>query len=146
MANLVLGVSGGIAAFKSVLLYRLLHKAGHDVRVIPTANSLKMIGDATWNGLGAGPVHTSVFDDAEGAEHVRLGRWADAVVAVCATLPPLAGDEMDAVARLVQDGPPREDVGLAPYAIDPRLNPHPADDATWRQASASPDFREGARP
>ncbi len=73
-------------------------------------------------------------------------RWADAVVAVCATLPPLVGDEMDAVARLVQDGPPREDVGLAPYAIDPRLNPHPADDATWRQASASPDFREGARP
>lgn len=85
MANLVLGVSGGIAAFKSVLLYRLLHKAGHDVRVIPTANSLKMIGDATWNGLGAGPVHTSVFDDAEGAEHVRLGRWADAVVVAPAT-------------------------------------------------------------
>lgn len=68
-------------------------------------------------------------------------RWADAVVAVCATLPPLPGDERDAVARLIQEGPPREDVGLAPYAIDPRLNPHPADDASWRAAE-----HEGARP
>lgn len=90
MANLVLGVSGGIAAYKAVLLYRLLVKAGHTVRVIPTANSLRMVGEATWNGLGAGPCHTSVFEDAEGAEHVRLGRWADAVVVAPATADLLA--------------------------------------------------------
>lgn len=90
MANLVLGVSGGIAAFKAVLLYRLLVKAGHSVRVVPTANSLRMVGEATWNGLGAGPVHTTVFEDPEGAEHVRLGRWADGIVVAPATADLLA--------------------------------------------------------
>lgn len=78
-----------------------------------------------------------------GLEVLRLAladarsRWADAVVAVCATLPPLDGAESTAIARLVAQGPPSEDVGLSgttPYgdlALDPRLNPHPADDLTW---------------
>lgn len=51
--------------------------------------------------------------------------WADAVVAVSRTLGELAGDENEAIARLIEQGPPSEDVGLAPYGIDPRLNPVP---------------------
>lgn len=58
----------------------------------------------------------------------RRSPWADAVRALRATLPPLAGEVADAVARLVAEGPPSEDVGLDAYALDPRLNPHPAAD------------------
>ncbi|MBW3085034.1 hypothetical protein KEM60_01226 [Austwickia sp. TVS 96-490-7B] len=72
-------------------------------------------------------------------------RWADALVAVCATLPPLDGDERSAVARLIEEGPPAEDVGLAPYEIDPRLNPHPADDVSWA-SSASASSPAGSSP
>ena len=51
--------------------------------------------------------------------------WADAVVAISRTLPELAGDDAEAIAKLIEQGPPSEDVGLAPYAVDPRLNPLP---------------------
>ena len=51
--------------------------------------------------------------------------WADAVVAIIRTLPELVGDDAEAIARLIEQGPPSEDVGLAPYAVDPRLNPLP---------------------
>ncbi|WP_462417130.1 nitrate reductase molybdenum cofactor assembly chaperone [Kytococcus sp. Marseille-QA3725] len=56
--------------------------------------------------------------------------WHGAVAALCATLPELGGDDREAVARLVAEGPPSEEVGLdtQPYAIDPRLNPHPQQD------------------
>lgn len=59
----------------------------------------------------------------------RGSPWADALVALSATLPPLEGDETAAIATLVAQGPPDEEVGLAPYSIDPRLNPHPGDRA-----------------
>lgn len=59
----------------------------------------------------------------------RRSPWADALVALSATLPPLVGDEREAIAKLVAEGPPEEEVGLAPYSIDPRLNPHPRDPA-----------------
>ncbi len=56
----------------------------------------------------------------------RGSPWHAAVAAVCATLPPLAGDESDAVRRLVEQGPPAEEVGLEPYGgADPRLDPRP---------------------
>ena len=51
--------------------------------------------------------------------------WSDAVVAISRTLPELVGDDAEAIARLIEQGPPSEDVGLAPYAVDPRLNPLP---------------------
>ena len=53
----------------------------------------------------------------------RESPWADAVLAVSRTLPELVGDEAQAIARLIEAGPPAEDVGLAPYASDPRLDP-----------------------
>ena len=59
----------------------------------------------------------------------RDSPWLAAVRALQATLPALDGDQADLVARLLRDGPETEDVGLEPYGIDPRLNPHPHDDA-----------------
>ncbi len=73
-------------------------------------------------------------DHRSGIELLQLGLdaksspWADAVTALRATLPPLDGTQAEAVARLLAEGPPNEDVGLDGYALDPRLNPHPADD------------------
>lgn len=84
-----------------------------------------------------------VLDHRAGVEVLRLAlqdaesRWADAIAAVCATLPPLEGDEHAAVARLIELGPPNEEVGLAPYAIDPRLNPDPAADDPWSSQGRS---------
>lgn len=59
----------------------------------------------------------------------RGSPWLDAVTALRATLPALDGTQAEAVAKLLAEGPPAEDVGLDAYSIDPRLNPHPADDA-----------------
>ncbi|MDT0164750.1 bifunctional phosphopantothenoylcysteine decarboxylase/phosphopantothenate--cysteine ligase CoaBC [Actinotalea sp. AC32] len=78
--RIVLGVSAGIAAYKSALLLRLLTEAGHDVRVVPTPASLEFVGRATWEALSGRPVTTGVFDDVAAVEHVSLGRWADLVV------------------------------------------------------------------
>lgn len=58
----------------------------------------------------------------------RESPWLGAIAALRATLPPLDGTQADAVARLLAEGPPSEDVGLDAYSLDPRLNPHPADD------------------
>ncbi len=85
MSRIVLGVSGGIAAYKSCLLLRLLAEAGHEVVVVPTANALEFVGRATWAALSGHPVHTDVFSDAEQVPHVRLGQQADLVVVAPAT-------------------------------------------------------------
>ena len=97
--RVVLGVTGGIAAYKAVTLLRLLGKAGHDVTVVPTASALRMVGLATWQNLSGNPVHTSVFEDFTGAEHVRLGKSADLVVVAgeaTAALLAAAGDDVSA--------------------------------------------------
>lgn len=83
--RIVLGVTGGIAAYKAVLLLRLFTEAGHRVRVVPTRNALRMVGEATFAALSHEPVRTDVFEDAEGVDHVRLGQEADLVVVAPAT-------------------------------------------------------------
>ena len=80
-----MGVAGGIAAYKVASLVRLLSESGSDVQVVPTEASLRFVGAATWAALTGNPVHTSVWDDAEGVEHVRLGKAADLVVVAPAT-------------------------------------------------------------
>jgi nitrate reductase delta subunit len=71
-----------------------------------------------------------LLDHRAGLELLRLSlaqkgsRWAGAVAAVCATLPPLRGDETDAVRRLAAEGPPEEEVGLTPYVV-PEFDPSP---------------------
>lgn len=83
--RIVLGVSGGIAAYKAVLALRLLTEAGHRVRVIPTAAALEFVGAATWEALSGEPVSTSVFDGTDTVDHVRLGREADLMIVAPAT-------------------------------------------------------------
>ncbi|MEA5118941.1 MAG: bifunctional phosphopantothenoylcysteine decarboxylase/phosphopantothenate--cysteine ligase CoaBC [Propionicimonas sp.] len=90
MSRIVLGVSGGIAAYKACLLLRSFSEAGHDVTVVPTPNALAFIGEATWAALSGKPVHTGVFEAAHEVPHVRLGRQADLVVVAPATADLLA--------------------------------------------------------
>ena len=85
MSRIVLGVSGGIAAYKACLLLRLFTEAGHDVHVVPTLNALQFVGETTWAALSGNPVHSSVMADAHLVNHVRLGREADLVVVAPAT-------------------------------------------------------------
>lgn len=88
--RVVLGVAGGIAAYKAAHLLRLLTEAGHDVRVVPTRAALEFVGRATWEALSGHPVTPEVFEDVPEVAHVRLGRQADLVVVAPATADLLA--------------------------------------------------------
>ncbi len=88
--QVVLGVSGGIAAFKAVELLRLLTESGHEVRVVPTANALRFVGSATWEGLSGAPAGSEVFADVLDVAHVAIGRIAELVVVAPATANVLA--------------------------------------------------------
>jgi len=90
MSKIVLGVAGGIAAFKAAELLRLFTEAGHEVRVVPTEASLQFVGAATWEALSGQPVRTGVFADVPQVPHVRLGQEADLVVVAPATADLLA--------------------------------------------------------
>lgn len=82
---IVVGVTGGIAAYKSVHLVRLLVQQGHEVHVIPTEDSLRFIGLTTWEAISRNPVTTSVHDDVARVRHVALGQSADLVIVAPAT-------------------------------------------------------------
>jgi phosphopantothenoylcysteine decarboxylase/phosphopantothenate--cysteine ligase len=88
--RIVLGVAGGIAAYKACLLLRLFTEAGHDVRVVPTAAALEFVGAPTWAALSGHPVSTTVWDDVHEVPHVRIGQQADLVVVAPATADLLA--------------------------------------------------------
>lgn len=83
--NIVVGVTGGIAAYKTVHLVRLLIKAGHEVTVVPTADALRFVGAPTWESISRNPVTVSVHDDVARVRHVALGQAADLVVIAPAT-------------------------------------------------------------
>ncbi|MFW6599662.1 bifunctional phosphopantothenoylcysteine decarboxylase/phosphopantothenate--cysteine ligase CoaBC [Propionibacteriaceae bacterium Y2011] len=85
MSRIVLGVAGGIAAYKACEVLRGLTEAGHDVTVVPTPAALEFVGETTFAALSGKPVRTGVFADPEEVNHVRLGREADLVVVVPAT-------------------------------------------------------------
>jgi phosphopantothenoylcysteine decarboxylase / phosphopantothenate---cysteine ligase len=88
--RVILGVGGGIAAYKVAELLRGLTESGHDVRVVPTHAALEFVGAATWAALSGHPVHAGVFEDAHDVPHVKLGREADLVVVAPATADLLA--------------------------------------------------------
>jgi phosphopantothenoylcysteine decarboxylase / phosphopantothenate---cysteine ligase len=90
MSRVVLGVSGGIAAYKAADLLRKLTEAGHDVTVVPTAAALQFVGAPTWAALSHHAVHTDVWTDAADVPHVRIGRQAELVVIAPATADVLA--------------------------------------------------------
>lgn len=92
--RVLLGVAGGIAAYKSAELLRRLTETGHSVRVLPTASALNFVGAATFEALSGQPVHVGVFSDVPSVQHVKLGQEADLVVVAPATA--------DLMARLAQ--------------------------------------------
>ncbi|MFD7843210.1 bifunctional phosphopantothenoylcysteine decarboxylase/phosphopantothenate--cysteine ligase CoaBC [Nocardia sp. NPDC059764] len=85
MTRVVVGVGGGIAAYKSCNLVRRFTETGHEVRVIPTESALQFVGKATFEALSGHPVHTGVFAEVPEVPHVRLGQEADLVVIAPAT-------------------------------------------------------------
>jgi phosphopantothenoylcysteine decarboxylase / phosphopantothenate---cysteine ligase len=86
----VLGVSGGIAAYKAAELLRRFTESGHDVTVVPSAAALRFVGAPTWAALSGKPVSTEVWDDVHEVPHVRIGQSADLVVVAPATADLLA--------------------------------------------------------
>lgn len=88
--NIVLGVSGGIAAYKACELLRRFTEAGHEVTVVPTTAALEFVGSATWAALSGRPVSTDVWDEVHDVPHVRIGQQADLVVVAPATADLLA--------------------------------------------------------
>jgi phosphopantothenoylcysteine decarboxylase/phosphopantothenate--cysteine ligase len=88
--RIIVGVAGGIAAYKACSVVRQLSEAGHDVRVVPTEAALRFVGAATFEALSGHPVRTGVFDDVPEVPHVRLGQEADLVVVAPATADLLA--------------------------------------------------------
>jgi phosphopantothenoylcysteine decarboxylase/phosphopantothenate--cysteine ligase len=88
--RIVLGVGAGIAAYKSCELLRLLTESGHRVRVVPTPDALRFVGEATWAALSGEPVSADVWDDVRDVPHVRLGQTADLVFVAPATADLLA--------------------------------------------------------
>jgi phosphopantothenoylcysteine decarboxylase/phosphopantothenate--cysteine ligase len=88
--QVILGVSAGIAAYKACELLRRLTESGHQVRVVPTTDALRFVGEPTWAALSGHPVSTDVWTGAEEVPHVRLGQSADLVVVAPATADLLA--------------------------------------------------------
>ncbi|MBW9216856.1 bifunctional phosphopantothenoylcysteine decarboxylase/phosphopantothenate--cysteine ligase CoaBC [Mumia sp. zg.B53] len=90
MSNVVLGVGGGIAAYKGAEILRRFSESGHRVRVVPTAAALKFVGAPTWEALSGQPVSTDVFTSVPEVPHVSIGQSADLVVVAPATADLLA--------------------------------------------------------
>ena len=134
----MLGVGGGIAAYKACELLRLFTESGHQVRVVPTAAALRFVGEPTWAALSGQPVTTDVFTDVHEVPHVRLGQSADLVVVAPATADLLAraargladdlltNDPADgSLSGAVRPGDAHRDVG-APSHRRQRGDPAPA--------------------
>ena len=75
--RVLLGVTGGVAAYKSVLLLRLMTEAGADVRIVMTPSATRFVGPDTFAALSHHPVHSDVFDRTDAVLHVRLAHEAD---------------------------------------------------------------------
>lgn len=88
--RIVLGVTGGIAAYKAALLLRLMTEEGHEVHVVPTDSALNFVGKATWEALSGRPVYNDTFQAVDEVNHVLQGRHADLVVIAPATANSLA--------------------------------------------------------
>lgn len=130
---IVVGVTGGIAAYKTVHLVRLLITAGHEVHVIPTEDALRFVGLTTWEAISRHPVTTSVHDDVAEVRHVALGRRADLVIVAPATANSLArmaagiADDLLGTTLLATTAP----VVVAP-AMHTEMWRHPATEANLR--------------
>ena len=96
--KILLGITGSIAAYKSILLIRLLVKAGAEVKVIVTPAAKDFVSTLTLSTLSKNPVLTDLFDEDSWANHVMLGRWADVMLIAplsCNTLAKMANGQCD---------------------------------------------------
>ena len=89
--NILLGVTGGIAAYKSCELCSLAKKQGHDIKVIMTDNATRFIGPTTFEGLTGDKPYLNIFTDA--MDHINLPKWADAIIVA-----PLSANSMAKIA------------------------------------------------
>jgi phosphopantothenoylcysteine decarboxylase/phosphopantothenate--cysteine ligase len=125
--TVIVGITGGIAAYKAVGVVRDLVKRGHDVHVVPTEGALHFVGLPTLEALSRNPVTTSVWDDVAEVRHVALGRRADLVVIAPATADSLArmahglASDLLGTTLLATEAP----VVVAP-AMHPQMWEHPA--------------------
>lgn len=85
MLQIVLGVTGGIAAYKATGIIRLFSDAGHSVKVIPTENALRFIGATTLEALSHNSVDPDLYADVADVKHVQLGQQANLIVVAPAT-------------------------------------------------------------
>lgn len=85
MLQIVLGVTGGIAAYKATGIIRLFSESGHNVKVIPTENALRFIGATTLEALSHNSVDPDLYSDVADVKHVQLGQQADLIVVAPAT-------------------------------------------------------------
>ena len=110
MATIVVGVTGGVAAFKAPIVVRECQRAGHDVYVAATRASLDFVGRSTWEGITSRPVAVDIAGEGR-AEHVELARVADLIIVVPATANSLAhlaagfADDMVSLTVLASDTP-----------------------------------------
>ena len=131
-ARVLLGVSGGIAAYKAAALVRRLRDAGADVRVVLTANAARFVTPLTFQALSGNPVRTGLWDEAAEAAmgHIELARWADLVLIAPASADLLAriahghADDLLATVCLVTTAP----LAVAP-AMNQQMWAHPATQA-----------------
>ncbi len=83
--NVVVGITGGIAAYKAVGVVRALVLAGHDVHVVPTEAALRFVGRPTLEALSRNPEHTDLYEGVAEVRHVAIGQAADLIVIAPAT-------------------------------------------------------------
>jgi len=84
-SRILLGITGGIASYKSAWLARLLTKAGAEVDVVMTPAATEFVGPITFEALTGRPVHTGLFDAGRALDHIKLARAATAIVVAPAT-------------------------------------------------------------
>src|SRR5258706_3324874 len=96
--KILMGITGSIAAYKSIYLVRLLVRAGAEVKVIMTPSSKDFVSSLTLSTLSHHPVLIDMFDEQSWSNHVMLGRWADMMIIAplsCNTLAKMANGQCD---------------------------------------------------
>ena len=92
--KLILGIGGGISAYKSCDLLRRLQENGFVITVVPTKSSLNFVGEATWSALSGNKVYTNLWQDIEQVPHISLAKESDAII--------IAPCTADLIARIAQ--------------------------------------------
>ena len=120
--RILVGVGGGIAAYKVCSVIRHFTEAGDDVHVVPTRSALNFVGAATFEALSGNPVRTEVFEDVDQVAHVKLGQEADLVVIAPATADLMARAAAGRADDLLKVG----GIFVSPLEVENVLTGHPA--------------------